>query len=60
MLKKIYQKTLKPAFFSLLVLAIAVSSCQDASDELNIQDIDQVALGQQEGIIPGKFIVVLH
>lgn len=60
MFKNVYQKMLKPAFFSLLVLAIAVSSCQDTGEELNIQDVDQVALGHQEGIIPGKFIVVLH
>ncbi|WP_194976670.1 S8 family peptidase [Aquiflexum lacus] len=60
MFKNVYQKMLRPAVFSLLALAISVSSCQDSVEELNIQDIDQVALGQQEGIIPGKFIVVLH
>lgn len=60
MLKNVYQKMLKPAIYSVLVLAISVSSCQETSDELNIHDLDQVALGQNEGFIPGKFIVVLH
>jgi subtilisin family serine protease len=60
MLRNVYQKMLKPTGLLLLGLAIAVSSCQDADDELLVQDLDQIALGQQEGFIPGKFIVVLH
>jgi subtilisin family serine protease len=60
MLKNVYQKMLKPVGLLLLGFTIAVSSCQDADDELLIQDLDQIALGQQEGFIPGKFIVVLH
>lgn len=51
---------LKPVGLLLLGFTIAVSSCQDADDELLVQDLDQIALGQQEGFIPGKFIVVLH
>ena len=39
---------------------ISVSSCQDTDDELLIQDLDPIALGQQEGFIPGIFFVVLH
>ena len=60
MIKNVYRKMLRPAGILMLGLAISVSSCQDADDELSVQDLDQIALGQQEGFIPGKFIVVLH
>jgi hypothetical protein len=38
MLKNVYQKMLKPVGLLLLGFTIAVSSCQDADDELLIQD----------------------
>jgi subtilisin family serine protease len=60
MLKKTYQFMLRPAGLFLLILAFSVSSCQDTVEDITVQDLEQVALSSQQGIIPGKFIVVLH
>lgn len=50
----------RPMGLFLLAFAFSFSSCQDNSDVLTVQDLEQVSLAQKEGIIPGKFIVVLH
>lgn len=60
MLKKTYQFMLRPAGLFLLILAFSISSCQETAENLTVQDLEQIALSSQEGIIPGKFIVVLH
>jgi len=60
MLKKTYQFMLRPAGLFLLILAFSVSSCQDTVEDITVQDLEQVSLSGKEGIIPGKFIVVLH
>ncbi len=60
MLKKTYQFMLRPAGLFLLILAFSVSSCQETVENITVQDLEQVSLSSQQGIIPGKFIVVLH
>lgn len=60
MLKKVYGMLGKPMGLLLLSAALAISSCQDAENQLTLEDMDVFAAGVPQGIIPGQYIVVLQ
>jgi subtilisin family serine protease len=56
MLKPFYRFISKPLALSALCVAIVTTSCQDILDE---QATDDISTLRVEGVIPGKYIVVL-
>ncbi|EOZ98616.1 Alkaline serine exoprotease A precursor [Indibacter alkaliphilus LW1] len=60
MLKNFYQLIRRPIGLLALGLAISVSSCQDAENELSMEDFDVFAVDSPQGVIPGQYIVILQ
>lgn len=60
MLKKVYGMIGKPIGFLVLGLAIVMTSCQDAENELSFEDLDVFTTDTPRGIVPGQYIVVLQ